>query len=87
MRVLCVDGYFDEEQKKRLTQWPLEGEEYTVRAEIRYTNGRCGYLLNEVVNPLIFDGKREPTFRTTRFVVLEGDESVVIEELEFETQM
>ena len=79
MRLLCIDGVFTDDQKAELNQWPIEGEEYTLRQEVRYKSGRVGYRLMEITNPPIPPRHREPTFRATRFVVLSGESPVEIE--------
>lgn len=81
-RLFCIDDEFTKEQKQLLDYWPLEGQEYTLREEITYPNGRKGFYLNEIINShTVGNPKREPSFSINRFVVFSDP---VIEEIEIE---
>ncbi len=63
-RILCVN---DKNWKVILPNYPECGELYTIRGILEYTNGDIGFLLEEVVNPIIAPYIYETAFLTHRF--------------------
>ena len=85
--MICIDDKFTPEQIEAIPNRPVEGQEYTIRDTITYTDGRKAYLLNEIRNPLLerFPGfSFEPTFAVERFADLNELIDVGNEILEFE---
>ena len=50
-------------------QFPIEGNEYTIRGKMTYPNNRISYLLQEIKNkPIVISGKMiEPGFPAEYF--------------------
>ncbi len=75
IRVLCIDGKFDPKVFEYCTNVPVEGEHYTLRYSRKEPNGRLGYLLVEIINP-VYQSPHwgmemiEPSFNSKRFITL-----------------
>lgn len=84
MDVICIDGNFSEEAKKRYRQygvvWPEQDKMYSIREVIKTTTGETGLLLEELVNPkipilhpILGSVEYEPNWHVRRFSTLQGD--------------
>lgn len=84
MDVICTDGNFSEEAKKRYREygvvWPEQDKMYSIREVVKTTTGETGLLLEELVNPkmpilhpILGSIEYEPNWHIRRFSTLQGD--------------
>jgi hypothetical protein len=64
--VECInDTGYTKESLTQIENFPIKGEIYTLRRKV-IANGKVGYLLEEIVNPLM-PNTYEPNFSEFRF--------------------
>lgn len=83
----CInDSGYSPEHLQWIKQFPVKGEIYTLRGRVHTING-LGYLLDEIKNPMMPNGK-EPNFSAKRFKLIDDIniddllEETIIKELE-----
>ena len=70
---------------KYIKNFPVQGSPYTIRSR-KHTKNGLGYLLEEIVNPVMEDGI-EPSFSAKRFRPIDSSDDLINEikeELEYE---
>lgn len=69
-KVVCKFAEFSTQQKERIPNRPVEGQEYIVRERVHSSNG-LRFLLKEIINPLI--DNEEPSFSCKMFRIIEEE--------------
>lgn len=84
--VECIkDNDYHPSALKFITNFPVKGEYYEVRKRQHTKNG-LGYLLIEIENPIMENGK-EPSFSAKRFRPVDSSDDLIkelTEQLEYE---
>lgn len=77
MKLRCIkdDGYDPVHLLLYLKNIPVKDEIYTLRGRVHTPRG-LGYLLHEIVNPLM-PNNVEPNFHNSRFEPVSGDDLVL----------
>ena len=76
--VECInDSGYHPKSLKFFKEFPVLGGIYTIRKRQNTING-LGFLLEELVNPLLEDG-REPSFSAKRFKMLDSPDDLLDE--------
>lgn len=85
MEVICFDGKFASDKLEYYKQYgvsvPIQDSTYNIRAVITNSNGKKGFLLEEIINPaipiighpILGNTMMEPNFSVFRFTDLEGN--------------
>lgn len=91
--MICIDGKFEQDvldfYKEHGVEPPVEGEEYTIREELRHSNGKIGYRLVEIINPQVPINHSvlglimyEPSFHSERFAEFDLEKIYEDEQIE-----
>lgn len=77
---ICIkDNDYHPSALKFIENFPVKDEYYTIR-RVQHTNKGRGFILEEVYNPLMPNGK-EPSFSSKRFKLIDQIEDI-LQELE-----